>query len=39
MIIRDALRRARRLDDFKQTGICGNILTARLSVVSSVTRR
>jgi DNA-binding HxlR family transcriptional regulator len=30
LIIRDALRGARRFDDFKQTGISDNILTARL---------
>ncbi len=30
LIIRDALRGARRFDDFKQTGISDNILAARL---------
>ena len=30
LIIRDALRGARRFDDFRQTGISDNILTARL---------
>jgi DNA-binding HxlR family transcriptional regulator len=30
LIVRDALRGARRFDDFKQTGISDNILAARL---------